>query len=228
MKLLNPDFAAREKAILEARLTSDEAKAADAKLAAQRLAFERGRAETAEQHDLWSKDLKGAQAELEKISVEIARFDLLEDTDEGRELNEALENLVVAFSAAMRIANARAGEVVAGKDARADEISLHLARARGPGAPVPVQRNSQRIVWSRLQEKLRAVVAKAAKGHEARGEHGIFLLDLLRAGLDDAITVARRTAALAAAEKARERAKTRLESDRWRNPIAGLNCGGEK
>jgi hypothetical protein len=226
MKLLYPELAQREREIRENRAAEEAEKNAPAR-EAQRIAFEKGKAENAELHGLWERNLRGAQAELEKIIGDIARFDLLEDTDEGTELTEALELLVVSFANAMRVANERSG-TVARLDSRADELGLHLAKARGPGAPAPVTRNSQRAVWSRLQEKLRAVVANAAKGHEPRGEHGIFLLDLLRVGLDDALTAARRTAALAAAEKARERTKTRLESDRWRHPIAGLDYGGEK
>jgi len=202
-RLLNPELAVREREIVEARLTSDEAKAASAKLAAQRLAFEKGKAEIAELNALWSKDLKGAQAELEKIIGDVARFDLLpDDSDEGRELNEALENLVVAFAGAMRVANARSGQVSV-LDARADEVSLHLAESRGPGNPGPAQRNSQRAVFSRLQEQLRSVVAKAAAGHEPRSEHVIFLVNLIQAGFGDAIASARRALLIRAADEAR-------------------------
>jgi hypothetical protein len=206
MKLLNPVLEARSRALVEARLTSDEAKAAEAKLAAQRIAFAKGKAETEELHDLWSKDLKGAQAELEKIIGDIARFDLLpEESDEGRELFEALENLVVAFSAAMRVAHARAAGDVAALDRRADEVSLHLANSRGHGAPAPATRNSQGAVFSRLEQRLLGVVAKAAEGNEPSSDHAAFLGNVIRKGLGNAIDAARRASLIRAADEAKRR-----------------------
>jgi hypothetical protein len=217
VKLLNPDAAQRERAIVEARAAKHAAANAE-RVAYQRAAFAKGQAETAELNDLRSKDLAFCVRAHEEVLGDIARFALLpDDSDEGRELNEALENLVVAYAGSVRLADARAGQVAA-LDARADAISTHLAREHRRGS-VGGGRHSQRDVWRRQQEKLRGIVAKAAEGHNISGERGIFLLDLLRAGLNDAWHADRRIATIAAAEKAAPAARAKLAVDRERNPV---------
>jgi hypothetical protein len=212
MSLLHPESAQRAAEIRSKREAENKPDPAAQK------AYEKGKAEQAELEDLRGKDLAYCTKTYEETLASMAGFDLLDPASpEFTELGEILETLVTVFDAAMRAANARAGQFAA-LESRATEIANHMSKVHRRQPP-PGARLSLRAMWSRLQEQLRGIVAKAAEGHNISGERGIFLLDLLRAGLNDAWHADRRIATIAAAEKAAPAARAKLAVDRERNPV---------
>jgi hypothetical protein len=211
--LLDPELEARAREIREKR-AADEARAVAARVAAHA----EGQSETAELNGLWNKDVAYCTKVYEASLASMAGFDLLDPASpEFTELGEILETLVTVFEAAMRAANARAGQFAALEN-RATEIANHLSQVHRRQPP-PGARLSLRAMWSRLQEQLRGIVAKAADGHHISGERGIFLVDLLRAGLNDAWNSDRRRATLAAAERGNPVLRAKLDFDRRQNPV---------
>jgi hypothetical protein len=194
--LLDPELEARAREIREKR-AADEARAVAARVAAHA----EGQSETAELNGLWNKDVAYCTKAYEETLASMAGFDLLDPASpEFTELGEILETLVTVFYAAMRAANARAGQFAA-LDSRATELANHMSKVHGRKLP-PGARLSLRAMWSRLQEQLRGIVGKAAADCNISGPLGRFLIDAIGAGIDDSIQSAKRRALLAASEKA--------------------------